>query len=71
MYRAQFRLSPAQMQKSMATFQMPQLPESSFVVRVDLKTRKVDTAATFRIPKINVNMNRDENTGTRHGDQSR
>lgn len=62
-YRAQFRLSPAQMQKSMATFQMPQLPESSFVVRVDLKTRKVDTAATFRIPKINVNVNRDENTG--------
>ena len=44
-------------------FQLPTFPESSFVVRVDLKTRKVDTAATFRIPKISMNMTRDENTG--------
>ncbi len=43
--------------------QMPQLPESSIVVRVDLKTRKVDTVATFRIPKVNLNMTRDDNTG--------
>ncbi len=42
-------------------FQMPQLPESSIVVRVDLKTRAVDTAATFRIPKISLNVNRDDN----------
>jgi hypothetical protein len=42
-------------------FQMPQLPESSYVVRVDLKTRKVDTAATFRIPKINLNVTNDDN----------
>jgi hypothetical protein len=62
-YRAQFRMTPAMMQKAMApgAFEMPQLPESSFVVRVDLKTRKVDTAATFRIPKINVNATRDDN----------
>ena len=45
-------------------FQLPAFPESSFVVRVDLKTRKVDTAATFRIPKIQMNMTRDENTGS-------
>jgi hypothetical protein len=45
-------------------FQLPTFPESSFVVRVDLKTRKVDTAATFRIPKIQMNMTRDENTGS-------
>lgn len=45
-------------------FQLPTFPESSFVVRVDLKTRKVDTAATFRIPKILMNMTRDENTGS-------
>jgi hypothetical protein len=63
-YRAQFRPTPAMMRQMTAgQFQMPQLPESSFVVRVDLKTRKVDTAATFRIPKINVNVNRDDNTG--------
>ena len=63
-YRAQFRPTPAMMrQMSAGQFQMPQLPESSFVVRVDLKTRKVDTAATFRIPKINVTVNRDDNTG--------
>jgi hypothetical protein len=42
-------------------FQMPQLPESSIVVRVDLKTRKVDSAATFRIPKINLNVSQDDN----------
>jgi hypothetical protein len=42
---------------------MPQRPESSLVVRVDLKTRRVDTAATFRIPKITFSITRDENTG--------
>jgi hypothetical protein len=47
-----------------AGFQMPQLPESSLVMRVDLKTRKVDTVASFRIPKITMNMTRDENTGS-------
>jgi hypothetical protein len=63
-YRAQFRATPAMMRQMTAgPFQMPQIPESSFVVRVDLKSRKVDTAATFRIPKINVTVNRDDNTG--------
>jgi hypothetical protein len=37
--------------------------ESSLVVRVDLKTRKVDTAATFRIPRIKATVTRDETTG--------
>jgi hypothetical protein len=63
-YRAQFRFTPAMArQATSGSFQMPQIPESSFVVRVDLRSRKVDTAATFRIPKINVSVNRDENTG--------
>jgi hypothetical protein len=44
-----------------AGFQMPQIPESSYVVRVDLKTRKVDTAATFRIPKVTMNVTQDDN----------
>lgn len=61
-YRAQMRLSQKAMQAMQpGQFQMPALPESSFVVRVDLKTRKVDTAATFRIPKINMNVTRDDN----------
>jgi hypothetical protein len=63
-YRAQFRLA---MNSSRAPAsgipQLPTFPESSFVVRVDLKSRKVDTAATFRIPKIMMNITRDENTG--------
>jgi hypothetical protein len=47
-----------------AGFVMPQLPESSLVMRVDLKSRKVDTVASFRIPKIMMNITRDENTGS-------
>jgi hypothetical protein len=64
-YRAQIR-APMNFSKAPAPgqFQMPQLPESSLVVRVDLKTRKVDTASTFRIPKINFNITRDDNTGS-------
>lgn len=62
-YRAQFRPTAAMMRGrgGDGKFQMPQLPESSYVVRVDLKTRKVDTAATFRIPKINLNVTNDDN----------
>ncbi len=47
-----------------AGFVMPQLPESSLVMRIDLKSRKVDTVASFRIPKIMMNITRDENTGS-------
>ena len=43
--------------------QAPSPPESSLVMRVDLKTRKVDTLASFRVPKISMNTTRDENTG--------
>jgi hypothetical protein len=63
-YRAQFRLaSGAQRFGGGGAFAMPVLPDSSYVVRVDLKTRKVDTAAVFRIPKIGVSVSRDDNTG--------
>jgi hypothetical protein len=44
--------------------QMSSSPESSLVMRVDLKTRKVDTLASFRIPKISMNTTRDENTNS-------
>jgi hypothetical protein len=43
--------------------QMSSSPESSLVMRVDLKARKVDTLASYRIPKISMNTMRDENTG--------
>jgi hypothetical protein len=62
-YRSQLR-PPMNFSKATAGIPtMPQLPESSYVVRVDLKTRKVDTAGVFRIPKVNLNMTRDDNTG--------
>jgi hypothetical protein len=44
-------------------FQMPTLPESALVVRVDLATRKLDTVATFGIPKVMMNMTRNDNGG--------
>jgi hypothetical protein len=63
-YRAQLRVAQNLIRPPVnGVPQMPAFPESSFVVRVDLKSRKVDTAATFRIPKITMNMTRDENTG--------
>ena len=63
-YRAQIRpLRPIAL-PAPGEIAMPQRPESSLVMRVDLKTRKVDTAATFRIPKIKFTMTRDENTGS-------
>jgi hypothetical protein len=65
-YRAQFRFAPGPAPKGAAApqgFVMPTFPESSYVVRVDLKTRKVDTAAVFRVPKISMSVTRDDNTG--------
>jgi hypothetical protein len=60
-YRAQLRPMRFAQPSPSGDFQIPQLPESSLVVRVDLKTRKVDTAATFRIPKFSLNITRDDN----------
>ena len=60
-YRAQIRPVFTSRAAEPGKFQMPQIPDSSYVVRVDLKTRKVDTAATFRIPKVTMNMTSDDN----------
>jgi hypothetical protein len=65
-YRSQFRLAPVAFGRGApgsgpGGFQLPKQPDSSYVVRVDLKSRKVDTAATFRIPKITLNMVSDDN----------
>jgi hypothetical protein len=35
---------------------MPDFPDSAAIVRVDLATRKVDTAAYFKIPKTKMNI---------------
>ena len=35
---------------------MPDFPDSTAIVRVDLATRKVDTAAYYKIPKTKMNV---------------
>ena len=37
----------------------PQPPDSALIVAVDLATRKVDTLGSVKIPKVNMQMNRD------------
>ena len=37
-------------------FMMPDFPDSTALVRVDLATRKVDTAAYYKIPKTKMNI---------------
>lgn len=49
------RMMPAPA-KNGAGFTMPELPDSSAIVRVDLTTRKVDTAAYYKISKSKMNM---------------
>lgn len=41
---------------TMGNFVMPQQPDSAPVVRVDPATRKLDTLAMFKIPKIDINV---------------
>jgi hypothetical protein len=40
---------------------MPQFPDSSAIVRIDLETRKLDTVAFVKIPKQNITMSQDVN----------
>jgi hypothetical protein len=41
---------------TVGNFVMPQQPDSAPVVRVDPATRKLDTLAMFRIPKVDINV---------------
>ena len=41
---------------------MPDFPDSTALVRVDLATRKLDTAAYFKIPKTKMNVDADRAT---------
>lgn len=43
----------------MANFTPPVIPDSAPLVRVDLATRKLDTLAFFKTPKIQMNVTRD------------
>lgn len=40
---------------------IPEIPDSSVIVRIDLATRKVDTAGWVKIPKVKMNIVRTDN----------
>lgn len=42
-------------------FAMPEIPDSAAVVRMDLATRQMDTLAFIKIPKVKVDVTRDDN----------
>jgi hypothetical protein len=44
-----------------ATFQPPEIPDSTAVVRMDLTTRAVDTVAFVKVPKVKMDVQRDDN----------
>ena len=39
----------------------PEIPDSAFIMRVDLATRKIDTLGTIKTPRVKMNMTQDEN----------
>jgi hypothetical protein len=45
--------------------QIPDFPDSSFLVRVNLATRKLDTVGVVKIPKVKLEMQTDTNGGMR------
>lgn len=49
----------------MANFTPPVIPDSAPLVRVDLATRKLDTLAFFKTPKIQMNVTRERDGGIR------
>jgi len=40
---------------------LPEMPDSAFIVRIDLATRKLDTLGSIRTPKIKFETKQDEN----------
>jgi len=57
-YRGQARPrpAPANARPAFGNFVLPILPDSAPVVRMDMRTRKLDTIATVKIPKIDVQV---------------
>jgi hypothetical protein len=43
----------------------PDLPDSAAIVRIDLTTRKLDTAGFIKTPKLKFDVSRDDNGGVR------
>lgn len=62
------RQAPAANGKGMPTF--PDPPDSAALVRVDLATRKLDTAAFFKIPKLKMNIQQTDNGITATSEQN-
>ncbi len=46
-------------------FQMPDIPDSAAVVRINLATRATDTIGYIKTPKLKMDVSRDDNGGTR------
>jgi hypothetical protein len=44
---------------------MPTPPESAAIVRLDLATRQVDTVGMIRVPKVNMQVSKDDNGNVR------
>jgi len=60
-YRAGLgRIAPPARSASGAPIGLPDFPDSAALVRVDLATRKLDTAAFFKIPKVKMNVTQTE-----------
>lgn len=57
-YRGQARPrpAPADARPVFGNFVLPTLPDSAPIVRMELRTRKLDTIATVKIPKIDVQV---------------
>lgn len=57
-YRGQARPrpAPADARPAFGNFVLPVLPDSAPIVRMELRTRKLDTIATIKIPKIDVQV---------------
>jgi hypothetical protein len=60
-YRGGFgRIAPPMGGAGRGVFTAPEFPDSAALVRVDLATRKLDTAAFFKIPKIKMSVTQTE-----------
>ena len=51
------------------TFQMPEIPDSAPVVRIDMASRQVDTVGFIKTPKIKMDVSRDDNGNVRMSSQ--
>jgi hypothetical protein len=62
-YRAPPNFRPPNFANGVPT--APDIPDSAAIVRIDLATRKLDTAGFIKTPKIKFDISRDDNGGVR------